>query len=119
MTLPIALEQMLDAWNENDLNKIRGHLEKSLAADIVFADPNYLVTGIDAFEKMVMEFRQKFPMAVCSHSSGYDSHHDRFRYQWCVKIDADNKLIGYDVTTLNSDGLVERVDGFFGELPAK
>ncbi|GAB5382609.1 MAG: hypothetical protein Alis2KO_39500 [Aliiglaciecola sp.] len=119
MTLPLSLEQMLNAWNEHDLDKIRGHLDASLAGDVIFADPNYFITGIDAFEKMVIEFRQKYPTAVCSHSSGYDSQHDRYRYQWTVSIDKNNALVGYDVTTINAQGLVERVDGFFGELPQK
>jgi hypothetical protein len=119
MTLPLSLEQMLNGWNELGLDKIRGHLEASLAEDVIFADPNYFIKGIDAFEKMIIEFRQKYPTAVCSHTSGYDSHHDRYRYQWTVKIDENSALVGYDVITLNSKGLVERVDGFFGEVPSK
>lgn len=119
MILPPVLAQMLNAWNEMDLTKVRSHLEQALAPDVVFADPNYLVNGIDEFEQMVIEFRNKYPDAECLHSSGYDSHHNRYRYQWQVKVGGAVGIQGYDVTTLNDDGLVARVDGFFGEIPEK
>lgn len=116
-TLPQSFVHLLAAWNEQDLQQTRSHLNKALAPNILFADPNFLIQGIDAFENMIKEFRQNAPKATCIHSSGYDAHHSRYRYQWTVNLDKNTQVIGYDVTTLNSDGLVERIDGFFGELP--
>ena len=114
---PEALDHMLAAWNERDLDRIRGHLEQALSPDVEFADPANFVRGIDAFEQMVREFRSQTPNARCERASGLDSHHGRYRYAWNV-FDGDHLAVpGFDVTTVDEQGLVERVDGFFGPLP--
>ena len=115
--LPQSFKHLLAAWNESDLGQIRSHLDKAITPQIEFTDPNFCIRGIDAFENMIKEFRKNAPKATCAHTSGYDSHHNRFRYQWTVQVNPNTAVVGYDVTTLNDDGLVERIDGFFGELP--
>lgn len=108
---------MLAAWNERDLDKIRDHLDVALSPDVTFADPNYYVEGIDAFEQMVREFRAKYPSATCAHTSGVDAHHNRCRYEWLVSVNGEPVLPGIDVTTLDDKERVLRVDGFFGSAP--
>lgn len=113
-----SLVHMLAAWNERDPKKIRAHLEKGVAKDVEFVDPNYAIEGIPAFVKMVKEFRTRFPDAVCSRTSGVDMHHDRARYSWRVSIDAKNGIDGFDAVAFSKkSGKVKRVDGFFGPLP--
>ena len=114
---PETLDFMLAAWNERDLDKIRGHLERSLSADVEFCDPQHHVTGIDAFEKMVREFRTNIPDAVCARTSGVDSHHNRIRYEWTVSQGGEVLVPGFDVVAIDDNNHVERVDGFFGPLP--
>ena len=115
---PEAFEHMLAAWNEADPEKIRGHLEKALADGVDFCDPQHHVQGLDAFETMVRNFRRDIPAARCLRTSGLDAHHDRVRYHWVVQ-DGDTPLLeGMDVTTVDADGRVLRVDGFFGAPPA-
>ena len=115
--LPNCFQNLLAAWNEKDAGKIRDHLEKAVAPDVVFADPNYLIEGIDAFEAMVREFMQQYPVSTCEHTSGLDSHHNRYRYKWLVSADGKPLVAGMDVVEVNEDGLITRVDGFFGPFP--
>ncbi|MEM9840338.1 MAG: nuclear transport factor 2 family protein [Pseudomonadota bacterium] len=118
MDYPKSLDAMFAAWNEHDLDKIRGHLNDALAPSVVFADPNNLTEGIDAFEAMVRAFRTEHPTAVCARSSGFNLHHNRFRYNWQVTVDGKPPLNGMDVTEVDEQGRVVRVDGFFGDVPA-
>lgn len=116
---PECFDHMLAAWNEQDTTRIRGHLEKAFAPNILFADPNYLVEGWDAFEDMVKTFRRKYPDATCEHTSGMDTHNNRYRYNWLVKVGGTPALPGMDVVEVNSDGKIVRIDGFFGPVPDK
>ena len=114
---PESLDHMLAAWNERDLDRIRGHLDRALAEDVLFCDPQHLVTGIDAFEKMVRNFRTDIPDANCKRTSGIDSHHGRYRYEWSV-LDGETLVVpGFDVAIVDDEGRVNRVEGFFGPLP--
>lgn len=116
-TLPHSLATMLSAWNERDLAAIRGHLDACLAPDVVFADPDNLIRGVEEFEAMVNTFREKIPNAVCAHTSGFNSHHNRYRYNWLVSSDGQALVAGMDVVELDANGRVARVDGFFGPVP--
>jgi nuclear transport factor 2 (NTF2) superfamily protein len=108
---------MTEAWNERDMSRIRTHIDKSIAENIVFADPANFIHGRDDFEKMIKEFRLKYPDSVVRRTSGMDSHNRRYRYSWEITVGKTVIVIGFDVAQLNEHGLIERIDGFFGELP--
>jgi len=116
---PATLDHMLAAWNEREPAKVRGHLEQALARDVRFIDPTHDITGIDAFEAMVHEFRQKFPDAVCSRASGIDSHHLLHRYNWEIHRGGELMVPGFDVLETDASGRVAQVLGFFGPLPPR
>jgi len=117
---PKSFDHMLAAWNEHDPAKVRDHLEKALAPNVRFIDPTKDITGIDAFEEMVHEFRKDLiPDAVCTRASGVDSHHQVYRYDWEIHSGGELVVPGFDVVETDGDGRVERVLGFFGPLPAK
>lgn len=59
--IPQSFIFMLAVWNETDLDKIRTHLDRSLADNVIFADPENYVEGKDTFEQMVRDFRTKTP----------------------------------------------------------
>ncbi len=115
--IPDAFTNMLAAWNERDLAQIRTHIDKSLAENVVFSDPTNFTYCRDAFEAMIKEFRQKYPESVCSRTSGIDSHNNRYRYSWEIHDGQKVFVKGTDFIQLNENGLVERIDGFFGDLP--
>ena len=116
-TLPSSFDAMLAAWNERDPDKIRGHLDAALAPGILFADPDNFTQGIDEFEDMVRRFRAKWPNATSERTSGYNAHHNRYRYRWLVTVAEGQALPGMDVVEIDENGLVVRVDGFFGPVP--
>jgi hypothetical protein len=47
--------------------------------------------------------------------SEIDGHHERYRYQWRMMRKHRTLMVGYDIVALAPDGLIERVDGFFGD----
>jgi hypothetical protein len=115
--VPEALSFMLGAWNERDLDKIRSHVDKCMSDKIVFADPDNFVHGKDEFTEMIVRFRKEEPETILKPTSGMDSHNNRFRYTWAAYVDGVVSVKGLDVVQLDENGLVERVDGFFGDLP--
>jgi len=114
--MPDALRHYWTMWNEPDLGRLRSHLEQSVTADIVWADPLHFHTGIDALEANARELKSNKPEYYFVIASELDEHHGRFRYQWHMKRKHRVLMRGLDIATLNADGLIERVDGFFGSL---
>lgn len=115
--IPESLDSMLAAWNETNPEKIRDHLDRALSTDVLFIDPSHSIVGLEAFEKMVREFRAQFPDAVSSRASGVDTHHNLYRYNWEIHRSGKLMLPGFDVAELNTEGKVCRIEGFFGPLP--
>jgi SnoaL-like domain len=114
--IPSSFKHLLAAWNEPVVENIQAHLSKAVSEDIVFVDPNYAISGMRAFETMVRMFRTNAPDARCIRTSEIDMHHDRARYSWTVIVDEENRVDGFDAVQVNADGLICRVDGFFGPL---
>lgn len=115
--MPRAMQDYLAMWNERDMTTMRSLLDSAVSEDMVFADPANLHVGRDALAQNVTEFRERFPDADLSVASGVDSQHGRHRYAWRIEVGGELLLEGFDVSTVNGDGLIERVDGFFGPLP--
>ena len=108
---------MLDAWNERDLDQIRVHVDKCIAENIVFADPSNFIHGKDEFTEMIKRFRVGYPESAVKRTSGLDSHNNRYRYSWEIYVGEMLIVKGFDVAQVNEKELIERVDGFFGDLP--
>lgn len=113
---PAALVRYMHMWNERDPEAIRGHLDDAVSDDCVWIDPQHQHVGRDALEQNVRGFRAQFPGAGLGVGSNVDGHNDRFRYEWVIVNDGELLLRGFDLVTLNADGLIDRVDGFFGTL---
>ena len=116
--MPPALQTYLRMWNERDLDRAIELLGEAVTDDIVFADPQDFHEGRAAMEHNVKRFNRMYPTAVLTLASGVDGQHDRYRYAWHIHVDGELLLDGFDVSTLAADGRIERVDGFFGPLPA-
>lgn len=115
--IPESFTNLSLAWNEKDLTKIRSLVNLSVAENVLFADPANYIHGIGAFEQMVRDFRVKYPESLVKRTSGLDSHNRRYRYSWEIYVGEMILVKGFDVATLNENGLIERIDGFFGDLP--
>lgn len=117
MQPPDALLQYSALWNERDTSRLAEHATRAVADDVEFIDPANQTKGRDALVTMVREAREAMPNASYLLTSGVDGHNDRYRYSWIVLIDDAVAVTGFDVTTVNRSGLIERIDGFFGPLP--
>ena len=104
------------AWNERDPERIRGHLDKSVTHDVLFVDPAHTTVGPDALEAMIREARAAMPTGEYRLVSGIDGHNRRYRYRWEVHRDGQLLMPGMDVTTVDDNGRIERIDGFFGDF---
>jgi SnoaL-like domain len=105
-------------WNEMDPARVRGHLDRAVTDDFVFCDPLHFHVGRDALEANVHAFRADQPKASFEIGSGIDAHHNRCRYAWHLIRRGRVLVRGFDVATIADNGLIERIDGFFGELTA-
>lgn len=118
-TLPDCFSKMLAAWNEYDPVELRRLVEAALTEDVEFTDPNYQITGIDAFIDQVNEFRAEAGKVRLMPTSAVDLHHDRARYSWVVLYPDGTRFEGFDAVALDlAQGKIRRIDGFFGPLPA-
>lgn len=112
-----AFALYLAMWNERDPDRVRGHLDQAVTEDVLFVDPANVTRGRDEMEAMVLELLAGQPGASFEVASAYDGHHGRYRYRWNMRVDGALAVEGFDVTTVDDDGVIERIDGFFGPLP--
>jgi SnoaL-like domain len=114
--VPESFHHYLAAWNEPDPELIRAHLDRSVRDDVLFVDPVNTTTSIDELEAMIRAAREEMPTASYVLTSEIDGHHGRFRYRWEVRLDGAVLMPGMDVTTVDDDQLIGRIDGFFGDF---
>lgn len=112
-----AFEHYWAMWNEEDASLIRGHLDKAVSDDFIFCDPIHFHVGRDALEENVRTLRTERRRAQFVVSSGFDHHHDRYRYEWQMLIGDRVVVNGLDIATVAESGLLQRIDGFFGPVP--
>jgi hypothetical protein len=117
--VPDVFIHYLAAWNEMDRKKIRGHLQRSCAHDVLFIDPLHTTRNIDELEAMIVAAREERPTSTNNLTSGVDGHNLRYRYLWLVSNEGKPLIEGMDVTTLNEQGMISQIDGFFGSFPEK
>ncbi|MGI9608538.1 MAG: hypothetical protein ACR2P0_20575 [Acidimicrobiales bacterium] len=112
-----AFEHYWAMWN-GDPDDARERLEKAVTEDFIFCDPLHWHVGHDALEANVRQFRADQPDAVFLMSSGWDHHHNRYRYRWDFTRRGRALVHGLDIATVDEEsGLIERIDGFFGPMP--
>ncbi len=116
IAMPPALVNYWTAWNEPDVSALAAHLARAVTATVEWNDPRDSFAGIDALETNMRELRTTKPQYRFRIVSEIDAHHDRLRYRWDMIKDHRTLMQGLDVVTLcQTSGLIERVDGFFGE----
>ena len=89
------------------------------ATDRLYVDPMLEAEGHGALGEMVAAVQAKFPGHRFRRRSGVDTHHDQLRFAWdLVAPDGAVVVAGIDIGALAADGRLERITGFFGEVPA-
>lgn len=113
--MPHTLVSYWTAWNEPNLDRVRGHLASAVTEDVEWNDPRDSFTGLDQLEAGIRKFRTSKPGYGFVIASEVDHHHDRYRYRWDMISRGRILMEGLDIVTINASvGLICRVDGFFG-----
>jgi hypothetical protein len=118
--LTTTVDTYLEAYSEPDSARRDELLEKVFAANGQLVDPPFEASGRQGVSDMVGNVLGQFPGHRFRRTSAIDSHHDAARYGWeMVAPDGTVTVAGIDVALLDDDGRLQRVTGFFGDLPAK
>lgn len=115
--IPEVFETYLAMWNEPDLGALMPYIKQSCSEDVIFADPNEYTVGREDLVAMAAKVKTMIPDAKYRHITGADTQNRRYRYQWEIEFQGQIIMRGMDVSTLNEDGLIERIDGFFTPAP--
>ncbi len=114
-----TVDTYLEAYSEPDTERRNELLERVFAADGQLIDPPLDASGRQGISDMVGAVLGQFPGHRFRRTSGIDSHHNAARYGWeLVAPDGSVTLAGMDVALLDGNGRLQRVTGFFGDLPA-
>ena len=106
-------------WNEDFPGRRAELIEQAWAADGAYIDPLLQADGYPALTAMVEAVHEKFPGYRFRRLSGVDVHHDHARFAWDLAgPDGTVAVAGIDVAELAPDGRLQRITGFFGDLPA-
>ena len=116
--LTTTVDTYLSAWTEPDADRRAELIAQAWAEDGSLVDPPLTGEGHGGISDMAAALQQQFPGHRFRRSSGIDVHHGRLRFAWeLVGPDGRVALGGLDVGELADDGRLQRVTGFFGELP--
>jgi len=115
-----TIERWFYALNETDAARRAEHIEAAWAQDGRWVDPPFEGQGHAEINGMLDGVHQQYAGARFRRTSALDVHHDAVRYGWeLVNPDGDIVVAGIDICQLAADGRLQRVSGFFGELPAE
>ncbi len=106
------------AWNEPDAGR-RAELVASVwAEDARLVDPPLTGEGHAGIADMAAVMQEHYAGHRFRRTSGIDAHHGFLRFAWeLAGPDGTVAVAGIDVAELAEDGRLERVVGFFGDLP--
>ena len=114
-----TVDGYLAAWNEPDPDRRAELIAQVWADDGRLIDPPLTGEGHDGISEMAAAMQQHYAGHQFRRASGVDAHHDHLRFAWeLVGPDGTVALTGLDVGELAPDGRLQRITGFFGELPA-
>lgn len=114
-----TVDTYLAAWSEVDAGRRDELVQRAWAPDGTLTDPPMAAAGQAGISELHATMQGQYPGHRFRRASAVDVHHDRFRVGWqLVAPDGAVVLAGVDVGELADDGRVQRITGFFGDLPA-
>ena len=116
-TAEVLITRYCKTWNETD-PKLRHQLLRTvLAEDGVYIDPTVHVVGVSALVDHIGKVATKYPGSMIVRTSAVDLHHDVLRFSWHKQLANGQTLPeSIDVCTINEDGKLRLIIGFFGPL---
>ena len=117
MDLDALVADYLLAWTSTDDAERQAALHRAWSPDGVYQDPTTRVAGRDAFEAHLIGFQDRFPGATFELVSRVDGYADKLRFAWRLRGgDGTVKIEGVDIGTLDDEGRIASITGFFGAL---
>ena len=114
-----VVDTYIAMWNEADPARRAELIEQAWVADARYQDPLLEAEGHAALSEMVAGVHAQFPGQRFERMSGVDVHHGVLRFAWQLGAPGgDVTVAGIDVADVAADGRLQRITGFFGELPA-
>lgn len=115
MTLDETLNDYAAAWSAADDDARATLLARVWAKDAVYCDPQAKVEGRDALHAHIGAMHAKLPGARVELTTGVSLHHDRLYFGWrMVLADGVVRVEGVDFGTLDPEGRISGITGFFG-----
>ena len=112
-----VIEEYDRAWNTDDSDGRRRHLEAALTDDCELVDPRGRFVGREAIFERISGFSDRFPGARVDITTEVDEHNGFARYGWVI-VDREGAFVldGIDVVERGADGRLRKVVMFFGAL---
>jgi hypothetical protein len=118
--LTSTIDVYLEAYGEPDATRRAELVRKVWATEGELIDPPLDAAGHAAISDMAAAVQGQFPGHTFRRTSAVDQHHDFARYEWeLVGPDGSPAVTGLDVAQVGPDGLIRRVVGFLGPVPAR
>lgn len=113
------IDAHLAAYADPDASRRAAAVQRIWAADGQLIDPPLAANGHAGIVQQAGQLLAQFPGHRFVRSSGIDHHHGTARYAWqLLGPDGAAVLEGIDIAQIDAQGLLSRVTGFFGPLPA-
>jgi len=107
------------AWNTRDAAERERAVAAAFAPGATYTDPLAAVSGRDAIAELIGGAQQQFAGWTFRLAGPVDGHHGQARFTWALGPEGgEAPVIGFDVVTLDDDGLITSVLGFLDRVPA-
>jgi hypothetical protein len=113
------VETYFEMWRTTDPTERAELVARTFTADGRHVDQHADASGHDGLAEMIAGVHVGFPGFQMARTSGIDRFGDQLRFAWELNgSDGTPIVAGLDVAELAADGRLQRVTGFWGDLPA-
>ncbi len=115
-----TVDAYIASLNETDPPARRALIEQAWEESGHYVDPLLEAAGHAALHEMVDGIHTQFPGHRFHRTSGVDAHHSLVRFGWRLDgPDGTVTVAGTDIGIVGPNGRLQRIGGFFGELPER
>ncbi|MFF8971748.1 nuclear transport factor 2 family protein [Streptomyces sp. NPDC014995] len=115
-----AVTRYFEAWNARVPEARARAVAAAWAPQGSYTDPLSDVRGHEGIVAVVAAAHARFPGFAFRLTGAVDGHHDTARFSWELVSESDGTapVAGFDVITLDAEGLITSVLGFLDRVPA-
>ena len=112
------VDTYFDMWRTTDPAERVALVSQAFTEDGRHVDQHADATGHAGLAEMIAGVHAGFPAFQMERTSGVDRFGDQLRFSWELNAaDGTPIVAGLDVAELAPDGRLQRVTGFWGDLP--